>query len=297
MGYHCAVMFRTKKSALAALCALTLSACSGSPQTMLSPTGAESINAALNPDGSSLKATAPTNLSPGGGGTLGTVRPTLTFNAATARFQSTGLDHELQIVNANDQVVYSSGSASSPHTVPTDLSFSDNFWWRVRGRVGDQFGPWSQYAQFRTPDPPTAPAAPTGGGVLPFPVPAECGPFGPSDRFACASAVAALSVEWQRCRSGNGLGCHRFTRQVGHALASFDPAWTLIMAQPGGHACSCNSCGGSDGSMFREDTVVYNGNRVFDMILGAGGPSPSLTWSSVPGPRSGDLPVLPPLCP
>src|SRR5688500_7618270 len=121
-------MFRTKKSALAALCALTLSACSGTPQTMLSPSGGDPSSAALNPDGSSLKASAPTNLNPGGGGTINTVRPTLTFDGASPRFQAAALEHELQVVNANDQVVYSSGSVSSPHTVASDLSYSDNFW-------------------------------------------------------------------------------------------------------------------------------------------------------------------------
>lgn len=288
-------MYRKTLLTWSAVCALTMAACSGNPETMLSPSGVAPSATALNPDGSSLKVSAPTNLAPSGEAVLDTVRPTLTFTPATGRHATASLDHELQIVNANDQVVYSSNSASSPHGVSTDLSYSDNYWWRVRARLGDQFGPWSNYAQFRTPDRPNLPTG--GGGTLPFPVPAECGPFGPGNRFACASAVAALSAEWERCRRGDGLGCHRFTRQVGHALASFDPAWTLIQAQPGGHACSCNSCGGSDGTMFREDTVVHNGNRVFDMITGAGGPNPGLTWSPVPGPRSGDVPLLPGLCP
>ena len=290
-------MFRTTNFALIALCAFTLTACSGTPETMLSPSGTEVSTAALNPDGSSLKVTAPSGLAPSGGAVLDTVRPTLTFTPATGRFLGANVEHELQIVNANDQVVYSSGSASSPHAVASDLSYQDTFWWRVRARLGDEFGPWSGYAEFRTPEPPTGLPGPTGGGSLPFPIPAECGPFGPGNRFACASAVAALSEEWQRCRGGSGLGCHRFSRQVAHALAASDPAWTMILAQPGGHACHCGGCGGSDGrTMFREDTVVYNGNRVFDMVIGAGGPSPSLSWSSVPGPRSGDIPALPPLC-
>ena len=290
-------MFRPSKFALAAACALTLASCSGTPQTVLSPSGAEGGSAALNPDGSSLKASAPTNLNPGNAAVLDTVRPTLTFNAATGRFHGAALDHELQIVNANDQVVYSSGSAASPHGVTTDLSYADNFWWRVRARMGDQFGPWSAWAQFRTPDPPQFAQPSGGGGSLPFPVPAECGPFGPDNRFGCVAALASLSAEWARCRGGDGVGCHRFTRQVAYALAQSDGNWTNILAQPGGHACDCNSCGGSDGrTMYREDTVVYGGNRVFDMITGAGGPSPGLTWSSVPGPRSGDLPILAPLC-
>jgi hypothetical protein len=289
-------MFRTSRLALVAICAMTLHACSGTPQTMLSPTGTDGGTTTLNPDGSTLKVSAPTNLNPGGSATIDTVRPTLTFDGAAGRFQGGQFDHELQIVNANDQVVYSSNSVSSPHGVPSDLSYADNFWWRVRARLGDQFGPWSNYAQFRTPDPPRLAPSP-GGGNLPFPVPAECGPGDPGNRFGCASAVAALSAEWARCRAGDGVGCHRFTRQVAFALAQSDPNWATIQAQPGGHACNCNSCGPSDGTMFREDTVVYGGNRVFDMIVGAGGPSPSLNWSSVPGPRSGDFPVLAPVCP
>jgi hypothetical protein len=289
-------MFRPTKFALAAVCALTIVACSNNPETMLSPTGVDPSTAALNPDGSTLKTTAPSNLNPSGGVVITGVRPELTFSPATGRFLGASLDHELQIVNANDQLVYSSGSASSPHGVANDLSYSDNFWWRVRARQGDQFGPWSDYAQFRTPDPPNLPR-PSGGGTLAFPVPAECGPFGPGNRIACAAAVAAQSAEWAACRGGRGVSCHRFTREVVFALAQFDPNWKMIQAQPGGHACNCSGCGPSDGTMQREDTTVYGGNTVFDMIVGAGGPSPSLTWSSVPGPRPGDIPVDALICP
>ena len=48
--------------------------------------------------------------------------------------------------------------------------------------------------------------------------------------------------------------------------------------------------------MYREDTTVYGGNRVFDMIAGAGGPNPSAQWAEVPGPRPGDTPTDAPLC-
>jgi hypothetical protein len=290
-------MLKHMKVASAVLGALFVASCSDTPRTMLSPTGALPASVALNPDGSSLKVTAPSGLSPSGGAQVSTPRPTLTFNPATARFGSAALDHELEIVNANDQTVYSSGSVSSPHGVPTDLSFGDTFWWRVRARSGAQFGPWSEWAQFRSPDPPVIAPPTTGGGSLPFPVPAECGPGGPDNRFACASAMATLSAEWGRCRAGDGVGCHRFTRQVAYALSRSDPNWANILAAPGGHACNCGGCGPSDGTMYREDTVVYGGNRVYDMIVGAGGPAPSLTWGSVPGPRPGDLPVLAPLCP
>lgn len=285
-----------KTLALTAVCALTFAACSGTPETLLSPTSAAPTSAALNPDGSSLKVTPPTGLSPNGDQVLNNVRPTLTFTPATGRFGAANLQHELEIVNANEQVVYHSGSVSSPHGLTSDLTYSDNFWWRVRARLGEQFGPWSEWAPFRTPEPPSnVPSAGTGGG-LPFPVPPECGPFGSGNRIACVLAVAARSAEWQGCRAGSGLRCHRFTRQVAYALSQSDGNWRLIQAQPGGHACNCSRCGSSDGTMLREDTVVYGGNRVFDMITGAGGPNPGLSWSSVPGPRRGDIPVSASVC-
>jgi hypothetical protein len=134
---------------------------------------------------------------------------------------------------------------------------------------------------------------PTPGSGLPFPIPAACAA---GDGYGCASAMAPLSTEWGLCRSGNGVGCQRFTRQVVYALSRTDPNWKMIRAAPGGHACSCSSCGPSDGNMFREDTTVYGGNRVFDLIIGAGGPSPSLWWNEVPGPRAGDLPADAPVC-
>ncbi len=80
------------------------------------------------------------------------------------------------------------------------------------------------------------------------------------------------------------------------ALNASDPNWKMITAAPGGNACNCNFCGPSDGTMFREDTTVYGGNTVFDMIVGAGGPTPSLNFSLVPGPRAGDIPADAPIC-
>jgi hypothetical protein len=109
-------------------------------------------------------------------------------------------------------------------------------------------------------------------------------------------AVASQSLEWQGCAAGSGTRCHRFSRQVVYALAQSDPNWQMIQAAPGGHACNCNFCGPSDGTMFREDTTVYGGTQVFDMIVGAGGPTPSLGWSFVGAPRNVDGPANAPLC-
>lgn len=292
-------MKRTTLLSWVAVCALVVASCSHTPESPLSPSGAAPSTTFVNPDGSTLKVTAPTGLSPNGG-TVDTRRPTLSFSAATGRYQPLiGASYDLEVVDANGLSAYLRSITSTSHTIEVDAPYSTSFSWHVRARLGDQVGPWSEFAPFRTLDPPAPPPPPAptpGAGGLPFPVPAACGPFGPDDRFACAAAVAALSVEWQLCASGRGVGCHRFTRQVVFALAQSDPNWKLIMAAPGGQSCNCFGCGPSDGTFFREDTTVYGGNRVFDMIVGAGGPSPSLGWSLVPGPRPGDIPADAPLC-
>jgi hypothetical protein len=294
-------MLRKTLCAVPAVCALTIAGCSGSPETVMSPSAVARSSTAANPDGSTLKVTAPSGLSPNGV-VIDSRRPTLSFSASTGVFAPvTSSTYDVEVQDAAGAVIYSRLITGTSHVVETDAPYSTTLWFRSRLRINTDVGPWSGFAQFRTPEPPVAvgPAPPTGGGGgagLPFPVPAECGPGGPGNRIACAAAVAAVSAEWQLCASGRGVGCNRFTRQVVYALAQSDPNWKMILAAPGGNACSCTGCGPSDGTMFREDTTVYAGSQVFDLVVGAGGPSPSLTWSSVPGPRPGDLPADAPLC-
>jgi hypothetical protein len=278
-----------------AVCVLILMGCSGSPQSALSPSAVDATATFLNPDGSTMKVRAATNLTPTG--TISTQRPTLTFSNSVAVLVQVNLGHELEILNAQGASIYNvllaETAGTTSHAVEADLPYAENFTWRVRARSGINFGPWAT-ASIRTPNPPTPPAPPT--GVLPFPVPESCGPFGPDGRLPCVLAVAAQSVEWQRCASGNGVGCHRFTRQVVHALSRSDPSFQMILVG-GGHGCSCDSCG-DGGQRYREDTTVYGGRRVYDMITGAGGPTPGLTWSFIGagGPRAGDSPADAPLC-
>ena len=291
-------MTRKRLYSAVLVCAL-MASCSSSPGTPSSPSGATPTTSALNPDGSSLKVTAPSGLSPNGGVT-DSRRPTLSFNASTGRFATVGnAVYELEVLNAANTVVYSRDNVSGTvHAMEADLSYADNHTWRVRLRNGTDAGPWSSFAGFRTLDPPAPPPPPptANTGQLPFPIPAACAAPGEGDRFACAAAVAALSVEWQGCAAGSGTRCHRFTRQVVYALSRADANWKMIQAAPGGHACNCGSCGPSDGTMFREDTTVYGGRNVYDMIIGAGGPTPSLTWSFVGPPRNVDGPNDAPLC-
>ena len=297
-------MQRNIKRAWLLVCVFGLAACSGTPQTLLSPTAMEPTTTFVNPDGSTIKVEKPRDLGPNGV-VVNTLRPTLTFTNPPGRFANVGFAYDIEIQNANGAVVYArtigETTTSGSHILEDDLSYSDTFWFRVRTRLGNQVGPWADFAQFRTldrPAPPPPPPTPTptpvpDGNVLPFAVPGSCLA---GNGAICAFEMAAFSVEWARCRAGDGVGCHRFTRQVVYALSLTDPNWKMIQAAPGGHACNCFSCGPSDGTMFREDTTVYGGRDVYDMIVGAGGPAPSLTWNFVGPPRSVDGPNDAPVC-
>lgn len=297
-------MTERNRAWLAAVAAVTLGAavaCSESRPAPLSPTGSVgSLDAAA--DGSTLKVTAPTLISPTGGGRVDTRRPTFTFGSSTGRYTSTVPAYRLELLDASSGAVLGAqvlAAGQTSYTVDADLAADATYAWRVRAELDSAFGPWSSAATFQTPASVVAPPSGGGDGTLPFPVPAECGLGYPvNNRIACASAVSRLSAQWAACARGSGIGCHRFTRQVVYSLAQSDPSWRMIIAAPGGLSCDCNSCGGpGDGlTRLREDTTAYNG-RVFDMVQGAGGPTPSLMWSEASaGLRGqGTTPVV--LCP
>ena len=295
-------MYRNTVLTWVGVCAAAIAGCTGTPNTPVTPSATSDSVTFLNSDGSSIKASVATNLNPNGG-TLDTRRPTLSFSNPSGRYVGVGFFYELEIQDAGSNVVYTrpvgdGGAGTTSHTVETELEYETTLWWRVRPRLAfeNQIGPWSGFAQIRTPNrplPPSPVAPPTIGGVgLQFPPPAACAGGG----FACVAAVAALSDEWGACAAGSGVGCHRFSRQVVAALSAFDPNWQMIQAAPGGHACNCFVCGPSDGTMFREDTAIYGGRDVYDMIVGAGGPSPSLNWNFVGPPRNVDGPNNAPVC-
>ena len=78
-----------------------------SPETTPSPQrGGAAVDVRLNPDGSTLKVTAPTGLSPNGG-VIDTRRPTLTFTNATAGvFTPSRSALRLEVQDAAGAVVY-----------------------------------------------------------------------------------------------------------------------------------------------------------------------------------------------
>jgi hypothetical protein len=292
-------MFRTtvRSSTVLALI-VALASCSEAPNSAVSPSATSgSTDAAA--DGTTLKVGAPTPSSPVGGGRTETRRPTFVFGPATGRHTGVTPGYRVDVLDANGNLLAFRDliPGQTSFEADVDLEYDRVYLWRVRAELDGAFGPWSSVASFQAPAPP--PPTVPGAGPLPFPVPVECGPgYAVGNRIACAAAVSRLSAQWASCARGSGIGCHRFTRQVAYSLAQSDPAWRMIVAAPGGLSCDCNSCGApGDGlTRLREDTTSYNG-RVFDMVQGAGGPTPSLQWSeAAAGLRGqGTTPVV--LCP
>ncbi len=139
-------------SAIAGVVLLT--ACSQSPNTMLSPTAATGDTSA-NPDGSTLKVSAPSPVGPENGSRIDSVRPTVTFANAAARFTSVALNYRVQVFNGSgvslgDSVVAQSASGQTSLTGDSDLEFDTEYQWRVRAEYQGEAGPWSPVWTFKT---------------------------------------------------------------------------------------------------------------------------------------------------
>lgn len=138
---------------------LFAAACSQAPSAPLSPTGLEGATTA-NADGSTLKVTAPTILSPRGGAVVDTTRPALVFSAATGRFASVALQHRIEAFDGNGTLLDSRVVAGGSWTPDGDLPWDTAYAWRVRAELDGRAGPWSTLERFQTPPRPVATEAP-----------------------------------------------------------------------------------------------------------------------------------------
>lgn len=136
-----------------AILALAL-ACSKNSPAPVAPTSSEPGSTEVASDGSNLKATAPTPISP-----VNNAQPdvlVLTAGTSTARFISgVTFSYEFEIRNAAGNTVCTSPPiASSDSTVsftPTcQLDFDAPHTWRVRALLDDARGPWAAFSNFRS---------------------------------------------------------------------------------------------------------------------------------------------------
>ncbi len=150
-------MFQKRFVLCSAACVLALAiACSKSSQTPVSPSVTENGGVETVADGVTLKATAPTVISPINGAQPDTL--VLTASKAEGKFnKSMPLTYQFQIstdsgsiVSACTATVPDSG-ANVTYTPTCGLDFDAPYKWKVRARNGDYVGPWSAEASFKTP--------------------------------------------------------------------------------------------------------------------------------------------------
>jgi len=165
-----------KKSALGLVgsvivCAAAL-ACSQTPQNVTSPSAAiGGNNAATATDGSTLKVSAPPIIEPIESREADSKNPTLIWANSTGKYEGTSLEYEIELYDAAQKLIYTTVAGETPntgsHRVPVDLSLDASYNWRIRARFATMSGPWSGYAEFRTPKPVVATPPPgSGGGVI-----------------------------------------------------------------------------------------------------------------------------------
>ena len=162
--------------------------CERNAPNPLSPTGSAPGASAANADGSILKVSAPTVVSPIDGVKIDTLRPTLVGSSSTGFYVPVVLSYQFELRDAAGGVVSDStvspGSGTPEIQIATDLNYEHTYSWRLRGVLdvtAQEVGPWSDVGTFVTPDkpkpPPTATPTPAvgprrpPGGPLPFVLP------------------------------------------------------------------------------------------------------------------------------
>ncbi|HEY7270446.1 MAG TPA: hypothetical protein VH951_11515 [Dehalococcoidia bacterium] len=140
------------------ICALALAAaCSKQSTSPTSPSAAASAKSAATGDGSTLKVSAPTPVSPING-----VKITqgdnvvLTVNNSSATYAGNiPLRYEFAVINGAGQQVFvgqnASGAAQTSIQVTAGLDAETQYQWHARAFYGDYVGPWSAFAAFISP--------------------------------------------------------------------------------------------------------------------------------------------------
>ena len=147
-------MYRTFTSValLAAACGfLATTACSKStPVTPTSPTASNPGDTGAAPDGSTLKATAPSLVSPVNSETLTNLRPTMVITGSSGRYVNQSFSYEFELQTDGGSVVARTTQGDTTWPFGEDLEADTPYRWRARARLGNAFTSWSSTGRFIT---------------------------------------------------------------------------------------------------------------------------------------------------
>jgi hypothetical protein len=146
----------------AAAGALAVAVACSDKESALSPSavkpGADRV-AASAPDGSTLKATAPTPQSPVGGSRVDSFTPTLVIGNSTGLHTEAAFAYEFELYSGSNRVALSppvpGGAGTTGWTVPQNILEADKpYQWRARAILDGADGPFSAMASFLSLDQP-----------------------------------------------------------------------------------------------------------------------------------------------
>ena len=258
---------------VAAACALALTlACNRAPSAPTETDATPPASGDAAADGSTLKVTAPTLMSPTNGVTLDSRKPTMVLSNSSGRFVNRQFTYEFQLMDDSGNVIDTiqmaqGGSGTTTWAYPNDLERDTPYRWRARARMNNAVGPWAGTANFRTVFEKRTPNPPPGQRI-PRPIWGQ----------AIINRVAAQRPDLLRNSCQEHGGSWGFMDAVVDALRLEDTRW--------GYNCKRGNC--ADPS---HDVLAYNyssepdpGTKavyLIDIIGGHCGPSPTVIWNDV----------------
>jgi hypothetical protein len=291
--------FEMKKTALV-LCAVVAVGCESGMRSPVSPSATIGGVAALNADGSNLKASAPLAISPLFEQTSVSLTPTLAARAGVGRYETTVLSQRFQVADSDSFAnILASGmgttdaSGITRYTIDPPLTANKRVLWRVRAESGDAVGPWSNVMAFTTatgtastvatPGPTTTSSGPR----TPDPAPGVRLPL--PDMF---SVLARFSNASDSCPRGLKYVNNPWQDRVIDAFRQVDSRWGYngkptrsaadnngVPVVAAGDEAAYHYSGGPD----QGSTEVH----LVDMLGGHCGGAPSITWRVFTGEEPG----------
>ncbi len=252
-----------------AACALAITmACSNGPDSPAAPAAAVPGTSEAAADGSTLKATAPTPISPVNDERLSSRRPTMRINNSQGRFAGAAFRYEFQVLTDGGSVVgaqtVDGGDGTTTLAYPADLNRDTPYRWQARAIMGSAVGPWSTPARFltvrenRTPNPTS--------GRLPLP--------GYGEGVVRAVAAQRPDLLGRSCQEHGGTW--EFMDAVVDELRLRDTRWGYNGKRGNVNDPSLDVVAYNYGSQPDEGTV---NDYIIDIIGGHCGPSPTPLWA------------------
>ena len=273
--------------------AAILASCSKAADVPTAPSAnTGNATAATGPDGSTLKTGAPALVSPVDRARAEDRRPTLVWANAVGRYGTIGVAYDLQVstptATVYEQTVGESENFGA-HLLPFDLEFDTVYSWRARARLGNEVGPWSNWAEFISPSRP-APVISVRGGGGTTACAAPLSPAGPGETRKPRPNDSAI-VRQVASAFPSALA-HSCQEHYGAAGWEFiDRAIDALRAKDGRYGYNAKRGNMNDPSLdvasyfYRPETDVNIHGRsevyIFDLIGGHCGPTPFVVWLDV----------------